>query len=231
MAPLPVATSPAATSSAGGTGKKEFALTALTPLDGRYGSRVAELGNYFSEYALIRYRVMVEVEYFIELCGILPQLARAVPPERFAELRRIYETFDVADALEIKAIESVTNHDVKAVEYFLKRHFDELGLGSQKEFIHFALTSQDVNNVALPLMLKHALAEVYAPLLRKFLGKLRDDAAAWDAHPMLARTHGQPATPTRLGKEMMVFVERTERQLVALYVRPVQSSLVQSSPV
>ena len=177
-----------------------------------------KLGIYFRfcRHALIKYRIMVEIEYFIELCGLIPQLSATVGPERFSELRAIYKTFSVEDAMEIKSIEAVTNHDVKAVEYFLKRHFDELGLQDQKEFIHFALTSQDVNNVAMPLMLKDALAEVYSPLLRKFLDQLRACAKDWDKYPMLARTHGQPATPTRLGKEMMVFVERIEKQLVAL---------------
>ena len=174
----------------------------------------------FCRHALIKYRIMVEIEYFIELCGLIPQLSATVGPERFSELRAIYMTFSVEDAMEIKSIEAVTNHDVKAVEYFLKRHFDELGLQDQKEFIHFALTSQDVNNVAMPLMLKDALAEVYSPLLRKFLDQLRACAKDWDKYPMLARTHGQPATPTRLGKEMMVFVERIEKQLVALEVIP-----------
>ena len=195
-------------------------LMAIGPLDGRYGSRLTALQQYFSEYALIKYRVKMEVEYFIELCGAVPQLS-SVPTSTFEQLRDVYRNFSVEDAQQIKATERVTNHDVKAVEYFLKEKFDAFGLQAHKEFIHFGLTSQDVNNTAVPLMLKDAVHAVYLPELRKFLGSLHGNAVAWDGIPMLSRTHGQPATPTRMGKEMMVFVERVENQIKLLESVPI----------
>ena len=201
-----------------------FALTALGPLDGRYGSRVAELQGYFSEYALIKYRIMVEIEYFIELCSLLPQL-KGVPASQYEPLRDIYRNFSVEDAKKVKATERVTNHDVKAVEYFIKDKFDELGLGEHKEFIHFALTSQDINNVAQPLMMQAAVQNVYLPALKDLIADLRKCALAWDSQPMLSRTHGQPATPTRLGKEMMVFVERLENQIALMETIPIGCKL------
>ena len=199
---------------------EETALLAIGPLDGRYASRLTDLQQYFSEYALIKYRVKVEVEYFIELCGAVPQLA-SVPESKFEPLRDLYRNFSLADAQQIKATERITNHDVKAVEYFLKEKFDLLDLSVHKEFIHFGLTSQDVNNTAVPLMLKDAVANVYLPKLRKLVATLQQRAVDWDHLPMLARTHGQPATPTRMGKEMMVFVERVENQLDLLELIPI----------
>ena len=199
---------------------EETALLAIGPLDGRYSSRLTELQKYFSEYALIKYRVKIEVEYFIELCGAVPHLA-SVPSSKFEPLRDLYRNFSVDDAMHIKATEKITNHDVKAVEYFLKEKFDEMGLEAHKEFIHFGLTSQDVNNTAVPLMLKDALHEVYLPKLKDFIAKLQQNAVDWDHIPMLSRTHGQPATPTRMGKEMMVFVERVENQIAMLEAIPV----------
>ena len=199
---------------------EETALLAIGPLDGRYASRLTDLQQYFSEYALIKYRVKVEVEYFIELCGAVPQLA-SVPESKFEPLRDLYRNFSLADAQQIKATERITNHDVKAVEYFLKEKFDLLDLAVHKEFIHFGLTSQDVNNTAVPLMLKDAVANVYLPKLRKLVATLQQRAVDWDHLPMLARTHGQPATPTRMGKEMMVFVERVENQLDLLELIPI----------
>ena len=191
-------------------------LTALSPLDGRYQRQTAPLGAYFSELALMRYRVRVEVEYFIALCELpLPQLA-AVPASVFAALRTIYEQFGEAEAQRIKAHEAVTNHDVKAVEYYLRDEFTRLGLADYLEFIHFGLTSQDINNTAIPLSLREAMAAV---LLPRF-GALRDQLAAlagtWASVAMLARTHGQPASPTRLGKELAVFVARLDGQLALL---------------
>jgi len=191
-------------------------LTALSPLDGRYQRQTAPLGPYFSELALMRYRVRVEVEYFIALCELgLPQLA-GVSASVFPALRGLYEQFDEAAAQRIKAHEAVTNHDVKAVEYYLRDEFTRLGLADYLEFIHFGLTSQDVNNTAIPLSLKDAMSDV----LRPRFGQLRDQLAAlaeqWDAVPMLARTHGQPASPTRLGKELAVFVARLDGQLTLL---------------
>jgi adenylosuccinate lyase len=199
---------------------EETALLAIGPLDGRYASRLTDLQQYFSEYALIKYRVKIEVEYFIELCGAVPQLA-SVPSSKFEPLRDLYRNFSVADAQQIKATERITNHDVKAVEYFLKEKFDLLGLEVHKEFIHFGLTSQDVNNTAVPLMLKDAVHDVYLPKLKKFIATLHQRAVDWDHLPMLARTHGQPATPTRMGKEMMVFVERVENQIALLESIPI----------
>ncbi len=191
-------------------------LTAISPVDGRYRSKCEPLDRYFSEYALIRYRVKVEVEYFIALCELpLPQLA-SVDHNVFAELRKIYETFSVADAMRIKEIESVTNHDVKAVEYFLKERFDTLGLEPYKEFIHFGLTSQDINNTSVPMSVKDAVNEVYRPLLVELIEHIEARADEWQDIPMLAKTHGQPASPTRLGKELRVFSYRLRVQLDAL---------------
>ena len=188
-------------------------LTAISPVDGRYRRNTTELAAFFSEFGLIRYRVLVEVEYFIALCELpLPQLA-GVPPYQFQELRAIYEQFSEADALRIKETEKTTNHDVKAVEYFIKEKFDALGLGQYKEFIHFGLTSQDVNNTAIPLSLREADDRVLQPLYQQLHQTLVELAHAWKDIPMLAHTHGQPASPTRLGKEMMVFAERLEAQM------------------
>jgi len=191
-------------------------LTAISPIDGRYRSKCESLDNYFSEYALIRYRVRVEVEYFIALCELpLPQLT-SVDHGVFEKLRDICRNFSLSDAERIKEIETVTNHDVKAVEYFLKECFDKLGLEAYKEFIHFGLTSQDINNTSIPMSINEALAHVYIPYLKEMIAKLRSMAEDWKEIPMLARTHGQPASPTRLGKEIMVFVYRLEEQLNSL---------------
>lgn len=188
-------------------------LTAISPVDGRYRRNTTELATYFSEFGLIRYRVLVEVEYFIALCELpLPQLA-GVPPYQFQELRAIYEQFSEADALRIKETEKTTNHDVKAVEYFIKEKFDTLGLSQYKEFIHFGLTSQDVNNTAIPLSLREADERVLMPLYQQLHQTLVELAQSWKDIPMLAHTHGQPASPTRLGKEIMVFAERLEAQM------------------
>ncbi len=189
------------------------ALQAISPIDGRYYQKTQKLSAFFSEEALIRYRVKVEIEYFISLCNIpLPQL-KAVDPGIFEELRKIYREFSTEDAENIKQIEKVTNHDVKAVEYFIKARFDDLGLEAHKEFIHFGLTSQDINNTAVPLSIKEALENVYFPALDLLVAKLKGLAGEWADIPMLARTHGQPASPTRLGKEIQVFVVRLEEQL------------------
>ncbi len=191
-------------------------LTAISPVDGRYRGKCQKLELYFSEYALIRYRVRVEVEYFIALCELpLPQLA-AVSADCFASLREIYQNFTESDARRIKDIESVTNHDVKAVEYFLKEKFDVLGLADCKEFIHFGLTSQDINNTAVPLSVKEAIADVLRPAFERLLATLEEYEKEWADIPMLARTHGQPASPTRLGKEIGVYVYRIRQQLNAL---------------
>ena len=191
-------------------------LTAISPVDGRYRSKCVALDMYFSEYALIRYRVRVEVEYFIALCNIpLPQL-KEVDHNLFGQLRAIYRDFTPADAMRIKEIESVTNHDVKAVEYFLKERFDALGLEPYKEFIHFGLTSQDINNTSVPMSIAEALNEVYIPAIEELIAKLTAMAEEWKDVAMLARTHGQPASPTRLGKELMVFVYRLNEQLASL---------------
>ena len=188
-------------------------LTAISPVDGRYRSKSAGLDEYFSEFALIRYRVKVEVEYFIALCELpLPQLAD-FDHKYFPTLRSFYENFTVENAQEIKDIEKVTNHDVKAVEYFLKRRFDELYLKRFKEFIHFGLTSQDINNVAVPLTLRDANANIYLPAMQELRDKLFAMAEEWKDVPMLAHTHGQPASPTHLGKEIYVFVERIDNQI------------------
>lgn len=191
-------------------------LTAISPIDGRYRSKTCDFAKYFSEYALIKYRVKVEVEYFIALCELpLPQLAD-VEKQTFEDLRQVYKIFTEEDAKRIKTIEAETNHDVKAVEYFLKEQFDRLGLQIYKEFIHFGLTSQDINNTSVPLSVKEGMKEVLIPAINTVVTKLEADAIAWADIPMLAKTHGQPASPTRLGKEMMVFVYRLKEQLSQL---------------
>lgn len=196
-------------------------LTAVSPIDGRYHSKTEELSQYFSEFALIRYRVKVEVEYFIALCEIpLPQLSN-VDENVFSKLREIYENFSVTDAQKIKDIESVTNHDVKAVEYFLKERFDALGLEKHKEFIHFGLTSQDINNTSAPMMIKDALQNSVKPLINEVIDILNHYADEWMNIPMLAKTHGQPASPTRLGKEIKVFSYRLEKQMQLLSQVPI----------
>lgn len=188
-------------------------LTAISPIDGRYRGKAEPLADYFSEYALIRYRVRVEVEYFIALSEIpIPQIGQMTDANKEA-LRDIYRNFSLDDARHIKEIESVTNHDVKAVEYFLKERFDAAGLSAVKEFIHFGLTSQDINNTSVPLSVKEALDNVFIPQTEQLVAKLTELANEWANIPMLARTHGQPASPTRLGKEMMVYVSRFTRQL------------------
>ncbi|NVK50605.1 MAG: adenylosuccinate lyase [Cyclobacteriaceae bacterium] len=192
------------------------ALTAVSSVDGRYASKTEPLRAYFSEFALIKYRVHVEVEYFIALCELpLPQLAD-FDTDLFSALRNMVKNFSLEDAQSIKETEKITNHDVKAVEYFLKEKFDELGQEQYKEFIHFGLTSQDINNTATPLMLKEGLEKVILPQLNQVLNKLREQAKAWETIPMLAKTHGQPASPTRLGKEIQVFITRIEKQLEQL---------------
>ena len=195
-------------------------LNAISPIDGRYRNRTSALANYFSEEALIKYRVLIEVEYFIALCELgLPQL-KNVDATTFPLLRQLYQNFTSEDAIWIKDKEKVTNHDVKAVEYFIKDAFDRLGLETYKEFIHFGLTSQDINNTSIPLLTKEAFQEVYLPLLTKVIDKLKALALEWKDVPMLARTHGQPASPTRLGKEINVFVVRLEEQLALLHQVP-----------
>ncbi len=187
-------------------------LNAISPIDGRYRNKTEALGSYFSEEALIKYRVRVEIEYFIALCEVpLPQLAD-FDKGKFGALQKLYLDFSSEDATAIKNIEKTTNHDVKAVEYFIKQQFDALGLQDYKEFIHFGLTSQDINNTAIPLSIKEAMNEVYVPLYFEVFEKLKDLAKTWENVPMLARTHGQPASPTRLGKEIDVFVERLKEQ-------------------
>ena len=205
-------------------------LTAISPIDGRYRSKTEPLAEYFSEFALIRYRIRVEIEYFITLCELpLPQLAD-FDHSLFAPLRDIYREFTPADAQRVKDIEAITNHDVKAVEYYIKERIDALEISSPsgqasissfKEFIHFGLTSQDINNTSVPLSIKEALADVYIPLLEELIEQLHDYAEAWKNVPMLAKTHGQPASPTRLGKEIMVYVYRLEEQLRSLKDTPI----------
>lgn len=191
-------------------------LQAISPIDGRYRGQTKVLSDYFSEGALIRYRVLVEIEYFIALCEIpLPQLAD-FDQKLFPAIRAIHSGFSEDDALRIKEIEKITNHDVKAVEYFLKEKFETLGVGEQKEFIHFGLTSQDINNTSVPLSVKQAVSDVYLPLLDEVIDRLSILAEEWKNIPMLARTHGQPASPTRLGKEILVFAERLSKQRVQL---------------
>ena len=193
------------------------ALTAVSPIDGRYRSKTECLADYFSEYALIRYRVRVEIEYFITLCELpLPQL-KSFNSALFEQLRDIYRNFDEASAARVKEIESVTNHDVKAVEYFIKEEFDKIGgLDDYKEFIHFGLTSQDINNTSVPLSVKEALEEVFYPQVEELIVQLKEYAEKWNDVPMLAKTHGQPASPTRLGKEVEVYVYRLSEQLATL---------------
>lgn len=197
-------------------------LTAISPIDGRYRGKTEALAKYFSEYALIRYRVRVEIEYFITLCELpLPQLA-SFDAGLFETLRNIYRNFTESDAQRIKDIEKVTNHDVKAVEYFIKEEFDKIGgLDAYKEFIHFGLTSQDINNTSVPLSVKEALDECYYPQIEELIAQLKEYAEEWANVPMLAKTHGQPASPTRLGKEVMVFVYRLERQLSLMKACPI----------
>ena len=192
-------------------------LTAISPIDGRYRDKCEVLADYFSEYALIRYRVLVEVEYFIALCELpLPQLT-GIDRSKFAALRALYLDFSDADARRVKEIESVTNHDVKAIEYIIKEKMDTLGLEAYKEFVHFGLTSQDINNTAIPLSLREAMTGVYYPVVEEVRDALASFAEQWREVPMLARTHGQPASPTSLGKEFSVFVERLEKQLFMLH--------------
>lgn len=192
------------------------ALTAISPVDGRYRDKVDSLANYFSESALIRYRVMVEVEYFIALCELPLQQLRGFDHALFDNLKEIYLDFTVEDAQKIKDIEKVTNHDVKAVEYFIKERFDALNLHEYKEFIHFGLTSQDINNTAVPCSFRDAIHDVYYPVIDELIAKLEELAEEWKDVPMLAKTHGQPASPTRLGKEIRVFVYRLTKQLELL---------------
>jgi adenylosuccinate lyase len=195
-------------------------LTAISPIDGRYGRVTKELRTYFSEAALIKYRVRVEIEYFIALCELpLPQLAD-FDKSLYGAIRDIYETFSNEDALAIKEIEKTTNHDVKAVEYFIKDKFTALGIDEQQEFVHFGLTSQDINNTSVPLSLKEALNDVYYPMLDEAVALIRARATEWKKIPMLAKTHGQPASPTRLGKEFYVFVERLEKQIAQVKAVP-----------
>ena len=199
-------------------------LTAISPIDGRYRNKTAALAPYFSEYALMKYRTRVEIEYFIALCEIpLPQLAD-FDKSRFAALRAIYEQFSETDAARVKEIESVTNHDVKAIEYFIKEKIDAIGgMDAYKEVIHFGLTSQDINNTSIPMMLKESLHEVYLPLLDQLITQLLDYAEQWKDIPMLAKTHGQPASPTRLGKEVMVFAYRLQEQTKQLRACPISA--------
>ena len=192
-------------------------LTAVSPIDGRYRSKTERLADYFSEYALIRYRIRVEIEYFITLCELpLPQLA-SFNHDLFEQLRTIYRDFNESGAARVKEIEKTTNHDVKAVEYFIKEEFDKIGgLDAYKEFIHFGLTSQDINNTSVPLSIKEALEEVYYPQVEELIQQLKEYAEEWKDIPMLAKTHGQPASPTRLGKEIEVYVYRLSEQLESL---------------
>lgn len=196
-------------------------LTAISPVDGRYRSKTEPLADYFSEYALIRYRVRVEIEYFIALCEIpLPQL-RGFDHSKFEILRAIYKDFSEGDAARVKDIEKITNHDVKAVEYFIKEQFDKIGgLDAFKEFVHFGLTSQDINNTSAPMMIKESIEHVYYPLLEEVIDLLASYAEEWKDIPMLAKTHGQPASPTRLGKEIMVYVYRLRQQFAMLKQLP-----------
>ena len=196
-------------------------LTAVSPIDGRYRKKTERLAGYFSEWALMLNRVRVEIEYFIFLCECLPQLRIINKEATKKNLRDIYQTFSIEGAAQVKRIESVTNHDVKAVEYYIKERFDALSLQEYKEFIHFGLTSQDINNTAFPLMIKGALDEVYYPRILSVIDLLKQYAQEWKDIPMLAKTHGQPASPTRLGKEMMVFVYRLEQQIKLLKATPI----------
>lgn len=187
-------------------------LQAISPVDGRYRKQVEKLADYFSEAALIKYRVRVEIEYFIALCQLPLKQLSDFDKSDYEKIRDIYRNFTEADAEEVKEIEKTTNHDVKAVEYFIKRHFDSLGLSAHKEFIHFGLTSQDINNTSVPLSMMECHRDVFMPLLQKVLGMLKEKVLEWKNVPMLAHTHGQPASPTLLGKEMEVFVYRLEQQ-------------------
>ena len=195
-------------------------LNAVTPIDGRYINKTSSLQAYFSEAALIKFRVQVEIEYFIALCNSSIHQLSHFPTIKFSELRDLYLNFKESDAQKIKDIESITNHDVKAVEYFIKEEFDKLGLQEFKEFIHFGLTSQDINNTAVPYSIKEAINKVYLPQLTEIIALLKDRAQQWKAIPLLARTHGQAASPTRMGKEIQVFVERIEKQLFLLETIP-----------
>ncbi len=187
-------------------------LNAISPIDGRYRNKIDKLANYFSEEALIKYRVRVEIEYFIALCELpLPQLS-SFDTSMYSDLRKVYENFTTEDAIKIKDIEKVTNHDVKAVEYFIKEKFDTIGIVEFKEFIHFGLTSQDINNTAIPLSIKEAMKDVFVPGYFELIHKISSLVEEWKDIPMLARTHGQPASPTRLGKEFEVFVVRLKEQ-------------------
>ncbi|MDT9500483.1 adenylosuccinate lyase [Capnocytophaga canimorsus] len=193
-----------------------MSLQAITPIDGRYADKTQSLIPFFSEEALIKYRILVEVEYFIALCQLpLPQL-KDFDTALFDQLRKMYLDFDQSSAMEVKQIEQTTNHDVKAVEYFIKRRFDQLKISEYKEFIHFGLTSQDINNTAVPLSIKDAMQQVYYPQLLQVINELKLKSSEWETIPMLARTHGQPASPTRLGKEIEVFIVRIEQQLQLL---------------
>jgi adenylosuccinate lyase len=196
------------------------AIYSISPIDGRYNPQTLELQKYFSEYALIRYRVFIELEYFIALCKQgLPELA-SIPKEKFDDIRKIYHDFSGNDALQVKQYEAVTNHDIKAVEYFVKEKFEAVGLGTYREFIHFGLTSQDVNNTAIPLSLKEGIMEVIVPFIDSLLAVLKEMSKKWIDVPMLAHTHGQPASPTSVGKEVYVFHYRIERQLHQLLALP-----------
>lgn len=196
-------------------------LTAVSPVDGRYHEKTEVLSNYFSEYALIRYRVQVEIEYFIALCELPLDRLSSVDHALFPALRKIYTDFSTEDASRIKTIEKTTNHDVKAVEYFIKEQFDKLGLNEFKEFIHFGLTSQDINNTSVPLSIKECMEQIYYPALDSVVTLLNKYANDWMNIPMLAKTHGQPASPTRLGKEIMVFAYRIEKQIELLKATPI----------
>ena len=195
-------------------------LTAISPVDGRYRGKTEIFAKYFSEYALIRYRVLVEIEYFIALCELPLEQLKSVEKKAYKQLRHVYLDFSLEDAAKIKEIEKTTNHDVKAVEYFIKEKFDVLGLSEHKEFIHFGLTSQDINNTAVPYSLQDAINYAFSPLLERLVTKLSELAEKWADIPMLARTHGQPASPTRLGKEIDVFIERIQKQKALLNFVP-----------
>lgn len=198
-------------------------LTAISPIDGRYRKQTEPLSAFFSEHALVKYRVLVEIEYFTALCSIpLPQL-EGVKKQKLQALKKVFTNFSLKDSQRVKELESITNHDVKAVEYFLKEKFDEIGLSKYKEFVHFALTSQDINNTAIPLSLKEAMEQVYKPLIEEVTSALNSKAKEWSNIVMLARTHGQPASPTRLGKEIKVFTQRIEGQLKLLKTIPYSS--------
>ncbi len=198
-------------------------LTAISPIDGRYWEKVKDLSDFFSEFALIRYRILIEIEYFISLCQLpLPEL-KDIDRTKFKSLRRIYREFNIDQAKEVKQIEAQINHDVKAVEYYLRQRFDELGLGQYKEFIHFGLTSQDINNTAIPYALSKFLHLIYYPTIEQLLRKLYDLASQWADVTMLSHTHGQPASPTKLGKELEVFIERLQKQLGLMRLIPVSA--------